>query len=482
MSSLTRGTVAALFFNSVYKRSYVPVCLETHVFASLLQGRGRPIVLSDERIAAVESALREGYLWQQQQPTPLENAVHVQSLTELQEQVKLWTKVEWDANAVDAYYDEWRATGYDEHCKQPQLILTLRALQLTGWKTKQSALPALTMRADEAANVTSNRKPQFLLDLGCGSGLSSKVCAQEGIYVIGVDVSSCMLKLPRATSSAAHSSMQYDRIRCDISHPLPFREQVFRKSVHRFACVARSKQVRPVQIFDRTVSISAAHYMCEPTKLRSAEERCQTLMESTFHTLVRGGRCLMQFYPSDEAAHSSLLLTCAQNSSLLSCLIVDQPHHTQARRWNLHCQRPHFGSEGHARKPKSCALLDDTCASCVLSFKSWAMKHGGLEVYVEKEHEDWLVEEHVRQARRLIRLYSWLNKNQQCKAKMEVEEDCSGDIGRSKRGKRARKGKKKDSLSDRHWHIAQRLVQQFGEDASLHEMMEKKAAVLDCVH
>ena len=103
MSSLTRGTVAALFFNSVYKRSYVPVCLETHVFASLLQGRGRPIVLSDERIAAVESALREGYLWQQQQPTPLENAVHVQSLTELQEQVKLWTKVEWDANAVDAY-------------------------------------------------------------------------------------------------------------------------------------------------------------------------------------------------------------------------------------------------------------------------------------------------------------------------------------------------------------------------------------------
>jgi len=416
-------------------------------------GRGRPIALSEERLQVVEQALSEGRRQHYKEADETgQDSAFAGSVAELRAMVQAWTKVEWDASAVDAYYDEWRASGYDEHCKQPQRILTLRALQLTGRRTMHCALA----RHDSSPGGGKvHTKPELLLDLGCGSGLSSRTCSREGFFVIGVDVSTCMLALASPTSVGDGGTLDFDRIQCDISHPLPFRAEVF----------------------DRAVSISAAHYMCEATRTQTAQQRCGTLLTSIYQSLVPGGRCALQFYPGDEVAHTDLLLRSALGSNLRACLVVDQPHHTQARRWYLHCQRALKDRRATCRGPNPCRLLDHSCAACTLSFKEWAVGSTGFEPQVEKEHELWLVEEHVRQARRLMRLSGWLRKHEQAAVSPTNAQSAIGIHRRSKRVK-----KKGTNMSEPQRRLAAELVERFGEAATLQDLMTSSEAVIQCLH
>jgi 18S rRNA (guanine1575-N7)-methyltransferase len=53
----------------------------------------------------------------------------------------------------------------------------------------------MTERALELLNIRSP-EPQFILDIGCGSGLSGDVLTETGHFWVGLDISPSMLSKP----------------------------------------------------------------------------------------------------------------------------------------------------------------------------------------------------------------------------------------------------------------------------------------------
>ena len=51
----------------------------------------------------------------------------------------------------------------------------------------------MTQRALELLNLPDDGVPKFLLDIGCGSGLSGEILDELGHYWVGVDVAPSML-------------------------------------------------------------------------------------------------------------------------------------------------------------------------------------------------------------------------------------------------------------------------------------------------
>lgn len=50
----------------------------------------------------------------------------------------------------------------------------------------------MTYRAIELLNLPED-EPKFLLDIGCGSGLSGEILTEEGHYWVGMDIAPSML-------------------------------------------------------------------------------------------------------------------------------------------------------------------------------------------------------------------------------------------------------------------------------------------------
>lgn len=54
----------------------------------------------------------------------------------------------------------------------------------------------MTYRALELLNLPEG-EPQFLLDIGCGSGLSGEILTEEGHHWVGLDIAPSMLGMSR---------------------------------------------------------------------------------------------------------------------------------------------------------------------------------------------------------------------------------------------------------------------------------------------
>lgn len=85
----------------------------------------------------------------------------------------------------------------------------------------------LTYRAVELLNLPEN-KPCFVLDVGCGSGLSGEVLDEEGHYWVGVDIAPSMLEVARSREVAGDLFLQ------DIGHGFGFRPGTFDGAIRYF--------------------------------------------------------------------------------------------------------------------------------------------------------------------------------------------------------------------------------------------------------
>ena len=182
-------------------------------------GRGRPITLAAERLAAVEVALQQ-------------DGTHA-SLSALRSSVRSWhaaSRESADASGVNRYYDEWRVQGYTTALEAPQSALALRCLELSGVNT--SGMP-------------------LLLDLGCGSGLSCSPLESRGCRVLGLDLSLEMLREARRRGCEV--------VQADMSRPLPLRSGAF----------------------DAVLSVAALQFLCEPADGRAAPERLRTCVRGS---------------------------------------------------------------------------------------------------------------------------------------------------------------------------------------------------------
>lgn len=79
----------------------------------------------------------------------------------------------------------------------------------------------MTLRALELLALPENAGPQFLLDIGCGSGLSGEIIEEEGHVWVGCDVAPSMLEV------ALDREVEGDLFLQDIGQGFGFRAGTF---------------------------------------------------------------------------------------------------------------------------------------------------------------------------------------------------------------------------------------------------------------
>ena len=192
---------------------------------------------------------------------------------------------------ADKFYNQSEATSYSQSNR-------LRRVQLS-----------LGKRALELLQLPSDRTC-FLLDVGCGTGLSGVPLSRAGHLWVGTDISTSMLEVaarergPRGT----------DVLVSDMGHGLPFRDD----------------------IFDGAVSVSAIQWLCYEAKHHEKSPR--TRLRSFFKTLRRqlrpGARAVLQFYPEvmeDATAIRDAALYCGFTGGV----VVDYPGDLNSKKYYL---------------------------------------------------------------------------------------------------------------------------------------------------
>src|SRR3954464_12498841 len=110
--------------------------------------------------------------------------------------------------------------------------------------------------------------PSFLLDIGCGSGLSGEILSEEGHEWVGIDISPAMLDVARDRECEGDLFLQ------DAGQGIGYRPGVF----------------------DGAISISALQWLCNADKTsHSPKHRLQRFFDTLYASLKRGARAVLQF-------------------------------------------------------------------------------------------------------------------------------------------------------------------------------------------
>eukprot|EP01033_Poteriospumella_lacustris_P011079 gene11079-7884_t len=312
--------------------------------------RDKPFKLSAERISTVESAL----------------ATIGSSLPAVKahiEQLRLAASDQFDANH---YYDETRVAAYTAEFKDVQHKHSARCLYV---------LPDLVQSC--------------VLDIGCGSGLSTERIAStaKSSFIVGIDASEAMLQAAtqqqRRLESGALATVFADFVLCDFNATQPFRSGVF----------------------DNASSTSAVHYVKRDRRDRFLEDvaRCVT------------GDFAFQLFPKDGARELPTFLS--KDPSLYSSIFIDKPHHKDERYYLFYsreeqrvrrslCECQVFATE---------VLSSPQSHRCLLSFprREGILEEGHLE-WLQREHDRWL-----RREERLQRRQSMLDEQGQDNAQAQ---------------------------------------------------------------
>jgi len=164
----------------------------------------------------------------------------------------------------------------------------------------------MSERALELLELPPN-EPKFLLDLGCGSGLSGSVLDEEGHFWVGLDISGAMLQV------AKEREVGGDLILGDMGQGMPFRPGSF----------------------DGAISISALQWLCNADKTcHNPVKRLYQFFTTLYGVLNNGSRAVFQFYPSDEN-QMSLITSQARRAGFNGGVVIDYPESTKAKKYYL---------------------------------------------------------------------------------------------------------------------------------------------------
>jgi len=164
---------------------------------------------------------------------------------------------------------------------------------------------SLTERAIELLALPDENS--YVLDIGCGSGLSGECLTEAGHVWVGCDISKDMLEVSK------EQEVEGDVILNDMGQGLPFRPGTF----------------------DGCVSISAIQWLCNAeTSTSNPYRRLLTFFTSLYRSLVQGGRAVLQWYP-ENPQQMELVTSCAMRCGFGGGLLVDYPHSTRAKKYFL---------------------------------------------------------------------------------------------------------------------------------------------------
>ena len=243
----------------------------------------------------------------------------------------------------------------------------------------------MTERALELLQLPPN-EPCLLLDVGCGTGVSSRVLHDHGHMWVGTDLVRDMLKVARQNDGAYDDSdeeneedddenediedvddvddagdddSEYEEEEDSFSEDdtdeqaegegegghrakkkaaLPFIP--FRKINRPFAAevvvndMGDGVPFRP-GVFDGAVSISAVQWLCNVDKRgQIPQKRLRVFFQSLYNSLARGARAVLQFYP-DIPEQTNIITAAAEKAGFGGGVIIDYPHSARARKHYL---------------------------------------------------------------------------------------------------------------------------------------------------
>ncbi|KAJ2354492.1 18S rRNA (guanine1575-N7)-methyltransferase, partial [Coemansia sp. RSA 2618] len=130
-----------------------------------------------------------------------------------------------------------------EHFAPPELFYGDTEAEKYTRNSRIAAIQAeMTMRAVELLNL-SDDGPQYLLDIGCGSGLSGEILDEDAHIWAGVDIAPAMLDI------AVEKDVEGDLFLQDIGQGLGFRPGTFdgaiSVSVLQWLCNADKTENKP---------------------------------------------------------------------------------------------------------------------------------------------------------------------------------------------------------------------------------------------
>ncbi|KAJ7581145.1 S-adenosyl-L-methionine-dependent methyltransferase [Mycena floridula] len=163
----------------------------------------------------------------------------------------------------------------------------------------------MTYRALELLNLPPE-EPAFLLDIGCGSGLSGEILDEEGYIWTGVDIAPSMLEV------ALEREVEGDLFLQDIGQGFGFRPGSF----------------------DGAISISVLQWLlnAETSHPTSSPPHRLTRFFTTLHSALRNpSRAVFQFYPSSDD-QIQLITSIAQKAGFGGGVVVDYPNSNKARK------------------------------------------------------------------------------------------------------------------------------------------------------
>ena len=206
-----------------------------------------------------------------------------------------------------------------EHIAPPDLFYNDDEAKKYAYNTRMMEIQTkMTERAIELLNLPQNQH-QYILDIGCGSGLSGEVLTEKGYNWVGVDISPSMLGL------AIEREVDGDLIYADIGNGMFFRPGTF----------------------DACISISVLQWLCQAeTKAQNPIKRLRRFFNSLYKCLAAGARAVFQFYPENDT-QLRMINNAAMKSGFSGGLVIDYPNSRSAKKYYL-CL---FAGESHNDTP-----------------------------------------------------------------------------------------------------------------------------------
>ncbi|KAI8896711.1 methyltransferase WBSCR22 [Globomyces pollinis-pini] len=164
----------------------------------------------------------------------------------------------------------------------------------------------MSYRAVELLNLPED-KACFILDIGCGSGLSGEVLEEEQHIWVGMDISPSMLEVARERDVEGDLFLQ------DIGQGMGFRPGTF----------------------DACMSISVIQWLCNADKQSHVpKKRLNRFFTTLFTALAKGARAVFQFYP-ENPDQMEMIVSSAMKAGFSGGIVVDYPNSAKAKKYFL---------------------------------------------------------------------------------------------------------------------------------------------------
>ncbi|XP_023015205.1 18S rRNA (guanine-N(7))-methyltransferase [Leptinotarsa decemlineata] len=211
--------------------------------------------------------------------------------------------------------------------------------------------------------VLPEDSPCYLLDIGCGSGLSGSVLEDQGHFWVGLDISEAMLGV------AVEREVEGDLTLSDMGQGCPFRAGTF----------------------DGAVSISALQWLCNADKsCHKPVQRLYTFFSTLYACLSRSARAVFQFYP-ENSDQMELVTAQAMRAGFYGGVVVDYPNSTKAKKYFLVLM-----TGGSVPLPKALGTDEDSQGISHTAKRERLKQQRGKSI---KKGRNWILEKKERRRR-----------------------------------------------------------------------------------